>query len=122
MITRVSRTGIYCFKTQDKVDYNVTHVVAAKDGTDKALSAKKIPGCKLVKSAWLMECFWSMSRRDEIPFLMHKVVPELARINVPSMQNVLRESNFENSSEGSTNDSDDDDFAAEFESELMDMS
>ena len=99
-------------KTQDRVDFRVSHVVAAKDGTDKALAARKIPGCMLVKSAWLMECFWSMERRDATPFLMAKVTP----------QNVLRESN---ASEGSTNDSDDDDdddFAAEFESELMDMS
>eukprot|EP00535_Pseudo-nitzschia_heimii_P006548 CAMPEP_0197176612 /NCGR_PEP_ID=MMETSP1423-20130617/2476_1 /TAXON_ID=476441 /ORGANISM="Pseudo-nitzschia heimii, Strain UNC1101" /LENGTH=763 /DNA_ID=CAMNT_0042626009 /DNA_START=127 /DNA_END=2418 /DNA_ORIENTATION=+ len=109
-------------QTQDKVDYNVTYVVAAKDGTDKALSARKIPGCMLVKSAWLMECFWSMSRRDATPFLMHKVTPQLPRSSIPSMQNVLRESKIENSSEGSTNDSDDDDFAAEFENELMDMS
>ena len=38
------------------------------------------------------------------------------------LQNVLRELNVENSSDGSTNDSDDDDFAAAFEDELMDMS
>ena len=77
----------------------------------------------LVKSAWLMECFWSMSRCDVTPFLMHQVTPRLPRSNIPSMQKVLRESKIENSSEGSINDSDDDDddFAAEFENELMDM-
>jgi len=108
-------------KTQDTVDYSVTHVVAAKDGTDKALSARKIPGCMLVKSAWLMECFWSMTRRNVIPFLMSTVTPGAARSYSQPVQKVLRESTVENSSEGSTNDSDDDDFAAEFESELMDM-
>ena len=38
------------------------------------------------------------------------------------MPNVLRESNVDNSSDGTGDDSDDDDFAAEFENELMDMS
>lgn len=113
-------------KIEDVVNHRVTHVIAAKDGTDKALSARKIPGCMLVKSAWLMECFWSMTRQDATPFLMHKVTPGVKKSNIQPMQNVLRESNIENSSEGSTNDSDDDDdfdddFAAEFESELMDM-
>lgn len=85
------------------------------------MSARKIPGCMLVKSAWLMECFWSMTRRNTIPFLMSAVTPGAARSNFQPVQKVLRESTVENSSEGSTNDSDDDDFAAEFESELMDM-
>ena len=63
-----------------------------------------------------------MTRRDATPFLMHKVTPGVAKNIQPMQNNVLRESNVENSSEGSTNDSDDDDFAAEFESELMDTS
>jgi hypothetical protein len=40
--------------------------------------------------------------------------------NRPIQNNILRQSNIENSSEGSSNDSDDDDFAADFEDELMD--
>ena len=101
-------------------------MVAAKDGTDKALSARKIPGCRLVKSSWLIECFWSMKPCDATPFLMHQVTPGVTRTNINKPNGaVLRVSNVENSSEGSTNDSDDeddDDFAAEFESELMDVS
>ena len=111
-----SLTHFYVFRilqTQDKVDFRVTHVVAAKDGTDKALSARKIPGCRLVKSAWLMECFWNMDHCDATPFLMHQVTPGVAR-----GKSVTGISNVENSSD----DDDDDDFAAEFESELMDMS
>ena len=81
-----------------------------------------MPGCKLVKSAWLMECFWSMTLRDATPFLMHKVAPGEVRKNyAQTMQNVLKESNFENTSDGSSNDSADEDFMAEFENELMDM-
>eukprot|EP00536_Pseudo-nitzschia_multiseries_P007727 jgi/Psemu1/287326/fgenesh1_pg.184_\ len=106
-------------KTQDAVDRSVTHVVAAKDGTDKALAARKIPGCRLVRSAWLMECFWSMTRRNATPFLLHTVTPGVAKSSIQPEQKILRESNIDNSSEGSTVDSDDDDFAAEFENELM---
>ena len=74
----------------------------------------------LVKSAWLMECFWSLERRDETPFLMHKVTPGVIRSN-----NINSNTNSTNSSRPHesthVDDSDDDDFAAEFESELMDM-
>ena len=74
-----------------------------------------------MKSPWLMECYWSMTRRNATPFLMCTVTPGVARRNniQQPMQNVLKESNIENSSAGSI---DDDDFAAEFEDELMDMS
>jgi len=108
-------------KTQDAVDHTVTHVVAAKDGTDKALAARKIPGCRLVKSAWLMECFWSMTRRNPTPFLLHTVTPGVAKNSIQPVQKVLRESNVDNSSEGSNTDSDDDDFVADFENELIGM-
>lgn len=123
-ILEVFLTRAQCFiplQIQDTVDYRVTHVVASKDGTDKALAARKIPGCMLVKSAWLMECFWSMTRRNATPFLMSIVMPGTPHSS-PNKR-VLKESTVENSSEGSTNDSDDDDdFAAEFEDELMDTS
>jgi RNA polymerase II subunit A-like phosphatase len=101
------------------VDYNVTHVVAAKDGTNKVLSARRTPGCMVLKSAWLMECYWSISLRDVNPFLMHHGTGD-SNQNRPIQNNILRQSNIENSSEGSSNDSDDDDFAADFEDELMD--
>jgi len=104
-------------ETQDAVDYSVTHVVAAKDGTDKALAARRTPGCMLVKSAWLSECYWSLTQRDTNRFLMPNGTGVAQ--NEPVQNKVLRESNIENSSEGSTDDSDDDDFAAEFEDELM---
>jgi hypothetical protein len=67
-----------------------------------------------------MECYWSMTRRNATPFLICTVTPGVVRSNnIQPMQNVLKESNIDNSSAGSI---DDDDFAAEFESELMDMS
>jgi hypothetical protein len=88
-------------------------VVAAKDGSEKSMAARMIPGCALVKPGWLMESYWSMSKCDETPFLMGKGPGEL-----PKKQGVLKELNMENSTDGST-DSDDDDLAAEFEDEMM---
>lgn len=98
----------------------MTHVVAAKDGSEKAITARKIPGCVLVKPGWLMECFWSMKHVDVDAYMM-------ARGTMPKQQQqkssspasygvVLKESNM--STDGS-NASDDDDFAAELEDELM---
>jgi RNA polymerase II subunit A-like phosphatase len=98
---------------QNTVDYSTTHVVAAKDGSEKSMAARMIPGCALVKPGWLMESYWSMSKCDETPFLMGKGPGEL-----PKKQGVLKELNMENSTDGST-DSDDDDLAAEFEDEMM---
>lgn len=100
------------------MDYSVTHVVAAKDGTDKALAARRTPGCMLVKSAWLSECYWSLTQRDVNLFLMPKGTGVAQDQHVQNK--ILKEANVENSSEGSSDDSDDDDFAAEFEDELMD--
>ena len=100
-------------KLLDRVQPGVTHVVAAKDGTDKALAARRIPGCMLVKASWLVECFWSLSRRDVIPHLMD---PGSAVIT----QQLQLDTKMDNSSDGSA-DSEDDDLAAEFEDELMNM-
>lgn len=47
----------------------VTHVVAARDGTDKILAARQMPGCHIVKPSWLMECVWTFTRRDVRPHL-----------------------------------------------------
>jgi RNA polymerase II subunit A-like phosphatase len=106
-------------KLLDNVQPGVTHVVAAKDGTDKALAARKTPGCSLVKPAWLVECYWSMTRRDVKIHLMGKGEgpdPSMAR----KQQQPLTESKVDNSSEGTSGtDSDDDELAAALEEEMM---
>jgi hypothetical protein len=99
-------------KLLDHVLPGVTHVVAAKDGTDKALAARKIPGCMLVKASWLVECFWSLTRRDVVPHLMDPDSAAVIEQQQPQMKI------DDNSSE---EDSEDDDLAAEFEDELMKM-
>jgi RNA polymerase II subunit A-like phosphatase len=49
----------------------VTHVVAARDGSEKIRRARKeCPSCYVVHTAWLMECYWSITRRDESPHHM----------------------------------------------------
>jgi RNA polymerase II subunit A-like phosphatase len=103
---------------QDTVEPGVTHVVAAIDGTDKAKSARKIPRCRLVKPAWLVECYWSMNRRRSEAFLIN---PTAAPAQPETSPLPLQESNTENSwgSSDGDDDDDDDDLAAELEMELM---
>ena len=52
-------------KLLSQVEPILTHVVAAKDGTEKVLAARrKVAGCVVVKPSWLMECAWTLSKRD----------------------------------------------------------
>jgi TFIIF-interacting CTD phosphatase-like protein len=93
-----------------------THVVAAKDGTDKIVAARKVPGCVVVKTAWLMECVWSLTRRDE---LQHVLGPAPRPVPANGSQvRPLAESKRENSS-ASSDDDEDDEFAAELESDFL---
>lgn len=96
----------------------MTHVVAAKDGSEKAIAARKIPGCVLVKPGWLMECYWSMTQADTAAYIMAKgtMPKQQQKSSSPASHGFLKESNM--STDGS-NASDDDDFAAELEDELM---
>ena len=48
----------------------LTHVVAARDGTDKVMQARRIPGCFVVKASWLMESLWCLTRPDEARHLL----------------------------------------------------
>lgn len=49
----------------------VTHIVAKRDHSDKIKRARAdVPGCYIVYPSWLMECYWSISRRDVEPHHM----------------------------------------------------
>ena len=49
----------------------VTHVVAKRDHSDKIKKARaEIPGCYIVYPSWLMECYWSITRREVEPHIM----------------------------------------------------
>ena len=69
------------------VSKDLTHIVAARDGTDKVLRARRIPGCAIVKVNWLMECYWSCSLRGiqrhilgPMPVPAHHIKAEPKRI------------------------------------------
>jgi RNA polymerase II subunit A-like phosphatase len=87
-----------------------THVVAAKDGTDKILTARKIRGCFIVKPSWLMECFWTLKRCDERNHLLG-LASQGSQVQPMSNARV-------GSGSSTSEDDEDDDLAAEFESEM----
>jgi RNA polymerase II subunit A-like phosphatase len=91
----------------------VTHVVASKDGTDKVLAARRLRNCQVVKPSWLMECYWTLTYRDEQP---HLLGPSGRDKTLPPTNSVLADSMRDNSSSSSD---EDDDLVAEFEKELM---
>lgn len=112
----------------DSVSDEVTHVVAARDGSEKIKQARReVPGCYIVHAAWLMECYWSISRRDVRPHHMgpmpsHQHLKQRVAIDTrPSLQRpkdngvILLDSDEEESDD----DEYDDDFAADFEEEMM---
>ena len=118
----------------DSVQPGVTHVVASKDGTDKAKEARKIPGCLLVKASWLVESYWSMTRRDVRQHLLGGKPDSAAmiqrlgeheqrmnQIRQQLQQRPLKESTADNSATSSSDGSEDEDLAAELENEMMDM-
>jgi RNA polymerase II subunit A-like phosphatase len=95
------------------VKEGVTHVVAAKDGTDKTVAARKIRGCVVVKPSWLMDCVWSLRREPETRHLLGPVRPD-------QPDNGRADSKKEIASSTSSSDEDDDnDLAAAFENDMM---
>lgn len=112
----------------DNVEPGVTHVVAAKDGTDKCFAARKTPGCVLVKASWLVECYWSMTRRDVKPHLMDSdaLTEESTGSTINKATTDREDGKVENSTNTDASDvsssmgsDDEDDFAATFEDEMM---
>jgi RNA polymerase II subunit A-like phosphatase len=93
-------------KVLSNVTSDTTHVVAAKDGTDKILAARQIPGCFVVKASWLMECVWTLERRDEGKHLLGSP-PQKKPADLPA-----------NDSDDDDDDYDDD-LAAELENEML---
>jgi RNA polymerase II subunit A-like phosphatase len=103
---------------QSQVTHGVTHVVAANDGTDKIMAARRLKGCHVVKVSWLMECVWSLQRRDETLHLLglpSKNSKSNSCGNKPIQP--LCDSTRDNSSTSSSDE--DDELAAELETELM---
>jgi len=110
------------------VNADTTHVIAARDGTEKTLKARKVPGCAVVRISWLMECWWSITRRELTPH--HLIGPPPKAISRPSTtRRRLKSSTVTGSAASEETDnrlllsgsdsSEDEDFAAELEADLM---
>ena len=74
------------------VTTETTHVVAARDGTDKVKRARQVRGCCVVHASWLMECYWSISLRDTKSHLINHYIGAISR-NKPAVESAIRESN-----------------------------
>jgi RNA polymerase II subunit A C-terminal domain phosphatase len=56
---------------ENRVDRNTTHVIGARDGTEKIHAARKLfPNCFVVRVSWLMECWWSLTKREATEHLL----------------------------------------------------
>lgn len=118
------------------INESVTHVVANKDGTEKILAARRIKGCRIVKASWLIECAWSLTRRDESKHLLetprvqphsvsHKHVATLqpngggcTELRPATANSTIPDYSL-NTSADTDDDEEDDDFIADLENELM---
>lgn len=60
--------SVSCKKVIQGTHQNVTHIIAAKEGTDKVKWGLQKQGCYVVKAAWLLTSFWSLTRFSEKSF------------------------------------------------------
>ena len=96
----------------------VTHVVAARDGSSKIRRARtEFPGCYVVHTAWLMECYWSITRRDETKHHMGPMPKQPTKPPLSGTSDLLLGGNEEESDV----DEIDDDFAAALENDMMEL-
>jgi len=111
------------------VTNQITHIVAARDGSEKIQRARRdVPGCFIVHTSWLMECYWSLTRRDVIN---HHMGPMPKREHVKSnvtehktttsrTKILIERDEYESEKDENDNDDEEDDgFAADLESEMM---
>jgi RNA polymerase II subunit A-like phosphatase len=52
---------------------DVTHLVTQKRGTKKCLDAAAIPGVKIVRLDWLLDCMYDWEPKAEEPYLLYPV-------------------------------------------------
>lgn len=94
------------------VSSDVTHIVAARDGTEKIRRARLIPGCAIVTAKWLMECFWSISLRD---IHNHLIGPPPKVAPYKPLKLLLSGSDSSEEEDGDSSEEEDDDFFANFD-------
>ena len=114
------------------VNAGTTHVIAARDGTEKTLKARKFPGCAVVRISWLMECWWSITRRELKPNHLIGPPPKaisnrrvMADPSKTKSSTVIDAAASEEDGTGNrlllsgSDSSEDEDFAAELEADFM---
>lgn len=83
-------------KILPNVTKDVTHVVAKRDHSDKIKRARAdVPGCYIVYPSWLMECYWSITRRDVEPHHMGPMPSQPRKIDESNNTILLGESEEE---------------------------
>ena len=108
------------------VNAGTTHVIAARDGTEKTLKARKFPGCAVVRISWLMECWWSITRRELKPNHLIGPLPKaISSRSKTKSSTVIDAAASEEDGTGNrlllsgSDSSEDEDFAAELEADFM---
>lgn len=100
------------------VTQDVTHVVARRDHSDKIKRARAdVPGCYIVYPSWLMECYWSITKRDVEPHHMGPLPAQQRKTESSTYTTLLHgdsEEEEELEDEGA-----DDDFLDDLESEML---
>ena len=61
---------------QTQVTASTTHVVSAREGTDKFLKGSRVKGCAVVRLSWIMECVYKWERVDVDTHLMVSIRPK----------------------------------------------
>lgn len=105
-----------------KVHAGTSFVVAARDGTDKILAGRRTPGCYVVKRSWLMQCFWSLTRRDPKPHILQAAGRDASlRCTAANLSPERDLVTAEKAKDYKDEDSDesDDELAVEFEKDFM---
>ena len=101
------------------ISNSITHVIANKDGTDKTLQARQVPGCAVVRIGWLMECYWSIKRRDtELHYLGQPPIPRGEHGKSPKNILLLESDSDEEDEE---DDDEDDDLLLEFKKRMNEL-
>ena len=117
-------------KVMADVNSDTTHVIAARDGTEKTLKARKVPGCAVVRISWLMECWWSITRREltpnhligpppKVPHARSRKALSTEPIKPSDTKDAVTEDIGNRLLLSGSDSSEDEDFAAEMEADFM---
>lgn len=84
------------------VSPQTTHVIAARDGTEKVLKGRELIRCSIIKVSWLMECYWSLEKRDVKGHLLDATAPKSLQIE-EKKKRISKHKGINGTSEGNSN-------------------